>query len=196
MRRSAFETMFQSAPRSFPRGDVEGKGRRAGRYKVSIRAPEFPPGRCASRQNTAPTGRFQSAPRSFPRGDLWPAQSSRSYDKFQSAPRSFPRGDYDPAKRQDRKALCHDFRERRHSPRGSSVSNVKDRQQTLAPTASRGNRETTGVRPALGVRGSTVTRSEARSNRPVWPSRGVLSAARQRHRESKTAASLLPRRLP
>jgi hypothetical protein len=54
--------------------------------------------------------------------------------------------------------LLHAFRERRHSPRAFLVSDVKDQRQTLERTASRGNRETLGSRPALGVRGSMVTR--------------------------------------
>ena len=125
---------FQSAPRNYFRGDTG--------------MPE----------DAEPTELFQSAPRNYFRGDKWAKRPAVMRYRFQSAPRNYFRGDSGPANRHCRRVLPHAFRERRHSLRAFLVSNVKDQRQTIALAAFRGNRETLGSSPALGVRGSIVTR--------------------------------------
>lgn len=95
-------------------------------------------------------------------------------EAFQSAPRSDLQGDSGHANRHDRQVLRHAVRERRHSLRASLNSNVKEPRQTFAPTASRGNRETLGFRPALGVRESIITRSAARSHHDAPSAHGSV----------------------
>ena len=110
---------FQSAPRTFMRGDVGrlelrqairsfnprpalscgatgsaqyGRGVR----EVSIRAPHFHAGRRSPCRDTSAHPRFQSAPRTFMRGDAQGGSEAIKLLAFQSAPRTFMRGDFFP----------------------------------------------------------------------------------------------------
>ena len=117
MNQSGF--LFQSAPRSYPRGDSKASmsppesrsfnprpGVTPGAMLllqffdvfavVSIRAPELPPGRSQNRRLRAVAGRVsirapELPPGRFASGTVMPEW----YFQFQSAPRSYPRGDRD-----------------------------------------------------------------------------------------------------
>ena len=87
---------FQSAPRSFLRGD-SGLTKQELRKTVSIRAPQSPAGRLNPLVCWRITVSFQSAPRSLLRGDRSnPPGWRTSPAGFQSAPRSLLRGDLRP----------------------------------------------------------------------------------------------------
>ena len=108
---------FQSAPRTFMRGDRDGAQHpaRPARFNprpalscgatkilrgcvilsgVSIRAPHFHAGRHAYCWADVIAAQFQSAPRTFMRGDLQGGQTTSGDILFQSAPRTFMRGDH------------------------------------------------------------------------------------------------------
>ena len=75
----AGDWMFQSAPRTFMRGDCAQRCW-AGELCVSIRAPHFHAGRPKSSSDTRRDPAFQSAPRTFMRGDQ-PEVLREAYEK-------------------------------------------------------------------------------------------------------------------
>ncbi len=80
---------FQSAPRSYPRGDHY-EPQRNRHHSVSIRAPELSPGRPFAHHQRAAGPMFQSAPRSYPRGDPAHAVHAITLCSFNPRPGAIP----------------------------------------------------------------------------------------------------------
>ena len=84
---------FQSAPRSYPRGDQTPASGTATLFCFNPRPGAIPGATWNAPPRPPAPARFQSAPRSYPRGDGRNTRSFLPYWLFQSAPRSYPRGD-------------------------------------------------------------------------------------------------------
>src|SRR5260221_482602 len=117
---------FQSAPRSYLRGDPTPSFHARSRNWFQSAPRSYLRGDLFITTFVTVLKAFQSAPRSYLRGDRNFRGTAWKTRRFQSAPRSYLRGDSGPANGLGRKVLLQAFREPRSLVDARLVSDVKE----------------------------------------------------------------------